>query len=314
MDGPSGRRAAARRLEGLSYVINTSENDPRTPAGPRLGQGWCANLWSFKLSGPSPLLVRSAMMAHPLIACAVSPGMFGSSRTEAVAYFGFGDLLDVSFRVWVWGMGRPVLGNPPPPPAHVVPRPARPRGRAADGRYQSWEILDEEGALVGYIRHNTGANSLDAHCSAHAGGRLDCAVLMSIICHKLFLSDLPPRPPFTHSTPRSLYRWLRRMTDVLPKVNRTYLRAPTAKSRLARGRPLGFLIAWLRSQWRFPKGPGGRNAHHAVSKSLEAPCEFLCSGLSAERQAGRAFATAHLPLNLEAPTRPGEGEEPDGVP
>ncbi len=96
-------------------------------------------------------------------------------------------------------------------------------------------------------------------------------------------------------------------------MNRTYQRNPNARTALSRGRPLGFLIAWLRCCGKFGDGPANRKNHHAAANA-QPPYEFLASGLSVERRSAREWALANLPLNLEADKRPGEGDEPEGRP
>jgi hypothetical protein len=97
-------------------------------------------------------------------------------------------------------------------------------------------------------------------------------------------------------------------------VNRTYNRSDATTPRgLARGRPLGFLIAWLRAGLLVEAGSEHRDAHFQ-GKAADAEFAFLADGLGPERQFGRAYAIAHLPKDLEGRKRGGEPDEPEGLP
>ncbi len=100
-------------------------------------------------------------------------------------------------------------------------------------------------------------------------------------------------------------------------MNRTFRRigpAADPTSKLARGRPLGYLVAWLRAGLvHFGPGPDHPQAHFDARLG-GGLCEFLKSGESEERQSARAWVMTHMPRNLEAPKRDGEADEPEGMP
>ncbi len=86
----------------------------------------------------------------------------------------------------------------------------------------------------------------------------------------------------------------------------------------AQGRPLGFLVAWLRCACRFEHGPAGRDHHFLARLGSTKGMEFLAIGTSAERQAARAWVK-HAPemrplVERERPPHEGEPEEPLGLP
>lgn len=170
----------------------------------------------------------------------------------------------------------PLAVAPPPPPA--VPRVGG--GRRAGTSYARYDVHDATGAPIGYITWNIGSKSIDAHCSRHAGNRLDCAVNRTV-------------------------------TGSLAKTN--------SLNRSAQGRPLGFLIAWLRCGVDFEAGPAGRDAHHAVRLAKE-PYTFLADGTGCARLAARTWAMGPgralmQPLSdVERLKRAGEPEEPRGLP
>ncbi len=96
-------------------------------------------------------------------------------------------------------------------------------------------------------------------------------------------------------------------------INRTYNR-PIVKpkgSTQHRGRPLGFLVAWLRAGYSFPAGPDHRNEHFECSKCQD-DFAYLENGRGPQRQSARAWASANLPDDLEAPKWDGESDEPLG--
>ncbi len=66
--------------------------------------------------------------------------------------------------------------DPVPPPPVPDERGVRQRRAPLTG-YTRYDVLSESGVVIGFITYNTGAQSLDAHCLLHAGGKLDCAVL-----------------------------------------------------------------------------------------------------------------------------------------
>ena len=77
----------------------------------------------------------------------------------------------------------PVPAAVPAPVPAAVPPPPVPDERCVRQRrapltgYTRYDVLSESGVVIGFITHNTGAKSLDAHCLLHAGGKLDCAVI-----------------------------------------------------------------------------------------------------------------------------------------
>ena len=96
-------------------------------------------------------------------------------------------------------------------------------------------------------------------------------------------------------------------------INRTF-RRPAVKPKGVtqhRGRPLGFLIAWLRAGLAIPEGQGGRDRHFECSK-CQGEFAFLANGCGHERKAARAWAAENLPTDLEAPKWDGEADEPAG--
>jgi hypothetical protein len=95
------------------------------------------------------------------------------------------------------------------------------------------------------------------------------------------------------------------------KIDRTVNPA----SRGNKGRPKGLLIAWMKlaRHESIPDGAAGRDAHFAAAKAPD-PFAFLSSGSCPERQRGRAWATVNLAHFPERDQRPGEPEEPPGLP
>jgi hypothetical protein len=97
-------------------------------------------------------------------------------------------------------------------------------------------------------------------------------------------------------------------------VGRTYV--GDDPRRPARGRPLGFLIAWLFQGRRIQQGPEDptlRDAHCRAAKAQD-EFEFLADGTTFLRQRGRAYADARLPHLPERRRRLGEPAEPPGLP
>ena len=164
------------------------------------------------------------------------------------------------------------------------PRPAPHRAlppRAEQHRYHRVPVpsSSEPGAdIVGYILFNINANSLDAHCCRHEGN------------------------PKLHCS-----------------VNRTVSgAASTGVGHAAQGRPLGFLVAWLRCACQFEAGPTGRDPHFQARLGSTGGSGFLASGASAERQAAREWVRNSPDMQAlaakERPLRDGEPEEPLGLP
>ena len=183
------------------------------------------------------------------------------------------------------GERRPVVVPPPPGPDGVPPvvappppHPApRPKRTGGGGgpRYGRLDVKDEYGEIVGYVLVNDNSRSLDCHCLRHGP---DCAI------------------------GRTFVGWDEDCGRLTP------LRA-------ARGRPLGFLIAWLRWGIRFPEGVEHERAHFAASKSKD-EARVLADGNSDERQEARRYVESEPTLAparaKERPPRPGEWLEPVG--
>ena len=145
-------------------------------------------------------------------------------------------------------------------------------------RYAKHDVFSDTGELVGHIVFNQNAMSLDAHCHRHLGGRLNCAVNRTVDC----------------------------------KVD------PGSNLHLqARGRPLGFLVAWLRAASQFAPGPEGRASHHALRLGRGADA-WIADGIGAERQAARLWVDGE-PLiealrTVERALRDGEPLDSVGLP
>ena len=151
------------------------------------------------------------------------------------------------------------------------------RGVFAGPKYDHYDVYDDDGTYVGYILHNTNngpKGSLDAHCACCAG---DC------------------------STSRTCSGW-----DDDGVGAWTGLRS-------ARGRPLGFLVAWLRLGRHFAT----REKHLEAMKNARQKSSPLYSGKGALRQRARDWVIAtpsfrHLRVNAERLLRDNEEMEPDG--
>ena len=96
---------------------------------------------------------------------------------------------------------------------------------------------------------------------------------------------------------------------------------PRTLNTAARGRPKGFLVAWLRAGRLdcFPEGEAGRSLHCEAAKDCPvgiAPHVLagLYTGRSAFRLLCRDWARTHLADFPERDRRPGEDEEPSGRP
>lgn len=171
---------------------------------------------------------------------------------------------------------------PPPqaaPPSEVAPTlsslpllvPGPPGPRRA---YANYDVYADDGSVVGFIKWNSNAESLDAHCSAHRGGRLNCV------------------------------------------INRTTTDG-SVRNRTSQGRPLGFLVAWLRCGGCFPTGPASRVAHFDARRGKGA-FAHIGDGTSTARRAARAWLNSapHMQtlLGCERARRPGEPDEPPDLP
>ena len=156
--------------------------------------------------------------------------------------------------------------------------PGKGRGRGSTGpRYEPFLVYDDDAKPIGHILVNEHTSSLDAHCYGHAPG--DCAMSRT---YTPYIGDGA-------------------MTDL----------------RSSRGRPLGFLVAWLRAHARFPPGADGRAAHCRFGKCKCLPSKtMLGNGAGPERLAARAWVEAAPtmvePRGAERPPRPGEPLEPPG--
>ena len=68
--------------------------------------------------------------------------------------------------------GPPVPVPPPPdPPAGAAAHPKRAPRRGDGGGNPQIPVHDSDGTYLGFIVHNVGSSSLDAHCALHAGAR-----------------------------------------------------------------------------------------------------------------------------------------------
>lgn len=166
---------------------------------------------------------------------------------------------------------------PPPPEAGVLPK-GRGRGRGAGKgapRYDHYDVTAEDGQVIGYLLHNTNASQFDIHCNLHGG---DCAIGRSYLPYAGIVG------------------------------------AGATAMRLAKGRPLAFLVAWLRWGQQFVDADGRhRHMNARVCQGLDAP---LGDGGSWERLSARAYVEAEaafVGLRLvERQPRDGEPIEPRG--
>ena len=188
------------------------------------------------------------------------------------------------------GGGEPVPPDPVDPVVevdvddvgpHGVPPPPDPhpvlrRGRGTgEPKYLHYPVY-KDGLEVGYMLINANASQIDAHCTLHGS---TCRVGRSFLA--------APEEAGVNPTPM----------------------------RLAKGRPLGFLVAWLFLGTRWEGGAADRDLHFGASK-CSGEWNFLKSGACRERQEGRAYAQ-HAPelapcREKERPPRAGEGLEPVG--
>ena len=166
----------------------------------------------------------------------------------------------------------------PPPPVQPQPRPKR-KGRG-DGvyhppRYPHLEVFDDSGRNVGYLLVSEHTQQIDAHCNLHGPSCRTGAT---------YIGWDPANGPWTE---------LRRN----------------------RGRPLAYLIAWLRWGSRFADGPEGRDAHFAARKGSDVNFP-VADGSGRLRLQCREWAVATpamLPaIEAERPPRVGEPLEPLG--
>ena len=146
----------------------------------------------------------------------------------------------------------------------------RGRGIGERNKYLPYEVKDAAGVVIGHLLHNEHARSFDMHCHLHP----DCAIGRTYVPH-----------------------------DGVGVLERT-----TAMQQ-AKGRPLAFLVAWLR--WGQQYADRESHMHARFAKGLDAP---LGNGASDERLRARAYvesAPTLAPLRLiERQPRSGEGIEP----
>ena len=96
------------------------------------------------------------------------------------------------------------------------------------------------------------------------------------------------------------------------RINRRVLGNP---GKLAQGRPLGFLLAWILCANDFP-GPDGKAQHMAIAKHPN--CLFDVRLNYTDRLDMRAWAADHVPdltlacITIEHERTLGEGQEPEG--
>jgi hypothetical protein len=108
-------------------------------------------------------------------------------------------------------------------PAAAGPRRGRAKGSARDPylSYQRYPVHDDDGEYLGAVLYNQNHQSLDAHCERHAGDTRACTMSRTVL-------------PYTAG-------------------------AMSTARREIQGRPLGFLVAWLRYGRRIEAGAAGRN-------------------------------------------------------
>ena len=144
---------------------------------------------------------------------------------------------------------------------------------AVTQHYHHYDVHDNEGQL-GYILFNTNARSLDAHCTVHE--ECDC------------------------STGRTIVGW-----DSSQGGKWTGLRS-------ARGRPLGFLVAWL----RLARSSHDSATHLDAMRDARKVGYALYSGRGPARQRAREWVMQTPEMSdlrdAERPQRDGEPLEPDG--
>jgi hypothetical protein len=150
------------------------------------------------------------------------------------------------------------------PAASAPARPSRGYGKGAQGpAWPVYPVTLDDGTAVGHLKWGERDQILSAHCEWRLRGGADEP------CHGLC------------------------------RLSRTV--RPNSKL-LQQGRPVGFLVAWLRRAYEYPD----REAHFAARQGA------LIS--RAERLEARAWAerTPHMawPLAVERPQRPGEEAEP----
>ena len=167
---------------------------------------------------------------------------------------------------------------PPPPPAFADGK-GRGRGSGSgrgrgENKYCQYQVADEHGVVIGHLLYNANAKSMDMHCHLHH----DCAIGRSVVPFEA--------PNFDRATPMQQ----------------------------AKGRCLGFLVAWLRWGKKFD-GLDARNGHMNArfARDADAP---LGNGTSHERLSARRYVQSEArfdPLRLiERQRRSGEPLEPLG--
>ena len=163
----------------------------------------------------------------------------------------------------------------PPPPPPPHPEPRPKTDGRGKPRYDHYPILDESGTRIGYFIRNDNAKSFDCHCELHSN---DCA----------FSKSWAPWDPEDG-----------KLTEL----------------RASKGRPLAFLVAWLRYGAKWPDTPEGQQAHKdaKLGRGLD---QCIMMGHGKLRLDCRAYIEAEPtfePLRLkERKPRPGEPLEPLG--
>ena len=174
----------------------------------------------------------------------------------------------------------PVPNAPEPPSSSQKSEASRGQRRRGLGsgvpRYEKyWVASVPGGPIIGYILINEHSRSLDVHCLRHGNS---CAIS------------------------RSYVPWDEKDGKWTPL-------------RLAKGRPLGFLVSWLRWGLKWNDGEAFRDAHYEASK-CKGDAARLADGASIERASARRYVEVEPTLQpcraMERTPRPDEGPEPKG--
>ena len=162
-----------------------------------------------------------------------------------------------------------------PVPIAVVPAPKKASKGFGGSRYPHYYIKNAVGKVIGYILDNENASSFDAHCLCHSD---DCAISKTY---------KPWDGPLEGAT----------------------------SMRLAKGRCLAFLVAWLR--WGAARYPDSElREQHMGARFSRGEHSALADGTGLERVESRTYVEAEpdlAPLRLkERQPRDGEPIEPPG--
>ena len=178
-------------------------------------------------------------------------------------------------------MGEPDPPRPPddpvlPPPLPPPVPPNKGRGRGGGGnKYPPLDVTDDAGNVIGHVLVNANSHQLHIHCHRHGP---TCS------------------------------------------IGKTWTPWPEEKGRLtplraSRGRPLAFLVGWLRLGLDIEAGEEHR-LEHFECKNCKGNAAALADGTSALRLDARAYVAASPTLGparaKERPLRDGEPQEPPG--